>query len=182
MNDRKLFWSRAANWGALLGVVIVGLESLIPLLSLSANSAVFVMVLVEVAMITVIWISGRQNVYTHWQAKPYNYARSLGFVALTLMFAGIVRGTGMFATNEWLVPGYYTELARQQIEVMLSADDVPASIKNYLETSEGAALRYMHNPLVCITSGVISMLDLVLLFVPPIFLRNKQEKNTPYNE
>ena len=155
--DRKLFWSKAANWGALLGVVIVGLESLIPLLSLSANSAVFVMVLVEVAMITVIWISGRQNVYTHC-------------------------GTGMFATNEWLVPGYYTELARQQIEVMLSADDVPASIKNYLETSEGAALRYMHNPLVCITSGVISMLDLVSLFVPPIFLRKKQEKNTPYNE
>ena len=54
MNDRKLFWSRAANWGALLGVVIVGLESLIPLLSLGANSALFVMILIEVAMITVL--------------------------------------------------------------------------------------------------------------------------------
>ncbi|MBE6209643.1 MAG: DUF4199 domain-containing protein [Rikenellaceae bacterium] len=181
MNDRKLFWSRAANWGALLGVVIVGLESLIPLLSLGANSALFVMILIEVAMITVLWISGRHNVYTRW-AKPYDYARSLGFVALTLMFAGIVRGTGQFATNEWLVPGYYTEIVRQQIEAMLSANDVPATIKNYLETSEGAVLRYMHNPLFCITSGVISMLDLVLLFVPPIFLRQKQDNNTLFNE
>lgn len=80
------------------------------------------------------------------------------------------------------MPGYYTEIVRQQIEAMLSANDMPATIKNYLETSEGAALRYMHNPLFCITSGVISMLDLVLLFVPPIFLRQKQDNNTLFNE
>lgn len=175
MSERKLYWRRAADWGAMLGLMIVALESLIWLFNLGSTGALVVMMLIEIAMIVAIWISGKQNVFTPW-SRPYGYGRSLGFVALLLMFAGFVRGAGFFVANEWLVPGYHTEIARQQLEMMLESGNWPDSVRTTMEESPETILRYLHNPIVCIVSGALSMFDLVLLFVPPIFLRQKQVK------
>ncbi len=181
MSERKIYWRRATDWGALLGLLIVGLESLIWILNLEENGTTVILLLTELAIIGVLWFSGRQNVYTRW-SKPYNYGRSLGFVALVLLFAGIVRGAGLFVTNEWLTDGYYTNILKEQLDFTLNSGEMPEPVRAYLEQSKQEVIRYMHNPLVCMLSGVFSMFDLVLLFVPPIFLRQKQEKNTINNE
>jgi hypothetical protein len=181
MSERKLYWRRAADWGAILGMILISLEGIALAFKSSTLSSVIFALLVEIAILAVLWFSGRQNVYTVW-SKPYNYGRSLGFVALVLLFAGIVRGAGLFVTNEWLTDGYYTNILKEQLDFTLNSGEMPEPVRAYLEQSKEEVLRYMHNPLVCMLSGVFSMFDLVLLFVPPIFLRQKQENNTINNE
>lgn len=164
-----------------MGIIIAGLELLQWGLKVGETGSFIILLLVEVAMITILWISGKQNVFTVWR-KPYGYARSLGFIALTLVFAGIIRGTGLFVLNQWLEPGYYTEIIKQAIDEMSSSSEVPAWMQPVLEESQSSIFRYMHNPFWCMLCGVFSMFDILILFVLPVFLRQITPKNTFNNE
>ncbi len=143
MLSKKVFWTRAFEWGALGGVVLFLISLLTVLAGWQAGfAATLITVLIYAAL---IYVTGRQNAVIAGR-DGYPYARAFGFALAMMLFVGLVSGIGAWFLQNVIAPEYF---AAQVAEAMAMAGGGEMS-------SMMAGM--MGNPFVVILSSVLSAL------------------------
>lgn len=140
--DKKSFWMNALNWGCLAGVALFVLRLVMVLLKF--ESPVVDTVLTVAILAGVIYVSGRANAAAAG-GYGYSYARAIGFVFATMLFAGLVVGIGNWFLQNIIAPEYFDV---QMAEALAKAGP-------QAEEAAGMMGGIMKSPIVVILGGVI---------------------------
>ncbi len=150
MSDR-LFWSRAANCGLLLGVAVFAVSLLSWALRLEGRAWISEMMLFAV-LCAGISITGRRNAASA-DGGGYTFGRSVGFVFALMFFTGIAAGAGDFILRAFIAPEYYREQLCKAFDVM--SQTIPDA--QTLDMARKMSERLLTSPLFLIFSEIFNL-------------------------
>lgn len=150
MSDR-LFWSRAANYGLLLGGAVFAVSLLSWALRLDGRTWIPETMLFAVLCVG-IFITGRCNAASA-DGGGYTFGRSVGFVFALMLFTGIAAGAGDFILRAFIAPEYYREQMRLAFDTIAPA--VPDA--QTLDMARRISESLLTNPVFLIFSEIINL-------------------------
>ncbi len=154
MNDR-VFWSRAANYGLLLGLAVFAVSLLSCVLRLD-TAAWISEAMLFVVLLGGVWITARLNAAACGE-RGYSYGRSVGFVFALMLFTAVVAGTGDFLLRAYIAPEYYRQQLQQAFDLVAAAGSSPALTAQTLSSARKMAEEFMTNPMFLIFSEITNL-------------------------
>ena len=154
MNDR-IFWSRAANYGLLLGLAVFAVSLLSWAFKLE-NSAWISEAMLFAVLLGGIWITAGLNVEASGE-QGYSYGRSVGFVFALMLFTAVVAGVGDFLLRAYIAPEYYLEQLQRAFDMVAASGGGLPSTMQTLDTARKMSEELMTNPMFLIFSEMINL-------------------------
>ncbi len=146
---QNTFWRDASKAGAIIGVVGI----ITSLLAMAVPSIAFVANLINfVATIYLLFYFTRKRAALY-SKEGFSYTMSIGFMAGTAIFAGIIMGAYSIVANNFL----FTEQVEQTLQTLIATYSSMGTFdNNTLDSMQEIARMYLFSPIPVLLSSIFS--------------------------
>lgn len=149
VNTKKTFWSDAARYGGILGLVVAAAA----LISAYTTPGKFIIPVVELAAFAWLMYRFLRARGAKFGTAGFSYGQCISFVLAMMLFTGIISGATNFIINTYLRPDLMEEALELAMQMNPQLYNVPG-----MEDSMALMGTLMKNPLFQLFGGIFGMI------------------------